>query len=169
MRDIDLAKLLAGLVLRFKREKKSPSAPVFLTIPQNLPVISWSDNPLEMLIFALLENAISASSPESPVRLGITQTMAKSDLEELLEIHPSYWIQMRIDMQCQSGIGADIQEEIRFLGFRHADEWSTENSSRRLISYGYTDQPAPQILLWMQDSKASHKYTLLIPINQTAD
>jgi hypothetical protein len=162
MREIDLTKLLPDIILRFQREHKSEPVPVFLTLPYNLPNFPWNDRSLEDLIFRLVNHAISTSNPERHVRVAIAKRGTLSDLEALAEIHPFCWIQLRIEMQSLSGIGTDLQEKFGDLGFSRKDDWATGNSS--LIAYSRPNRLEPQLIFWMQDRKATHRYALLIPI-----
>ena len=163
MREMNLTELLPDIVLRFKREQKS-AVPVFLTLPDRLPSFRWTDNSLEGLILTIIDHAVSISYPGKPVRVSVSKRTGMFDIEMMLKTHPLYWIQLKMDVQSPSGLEASAQETLEQLGFRCEDEWTTENSERRLITYSRANQPVPALLLWMQDHKANHKYIFLIPI-----
>jgi hypothetical protein len=168
MREIDLTELLPEVVLKSQREQKGIAIPVFLTIPPGLPAFPWSDNSLEMLIFKLFDRAISATDGGRPVRAAVSKKLRMSDIEVLLNLHPSHWIQLRIDLQSRSGLEASIQEEFEKSGYCPEDEWATEKMVGRLIAYSRMNQPESRLLLWIERRKANQRYAFLIPIDKTA-
>ncbi len=163
MREINLTKLLPDLVLRFRVR-----TPIFLTLPPDIPTFCWSDNSLEVLIFKLIDRAISASHPERPIRVAVAKRGRLSDLEALLNIHPSQWIQLRIDVQSLSGFDVGVQEALENSGYSPEHRLTTVDSACQLITYSSINQYKPQLLVWIEDRKANHRYIFLIPITEPA-
>jgi hypothetical protein len=166
MRQINLDNLLRDLVRSFQSEQKNASIPFFLTIPYNLPPVPWIDNSLETLIFTICDCVISKSYLGTPVRIAVNRKADISDLNELIMFCPSGWFQLKIEMQSPSELGKDIREKLKDLHYRCIDEWTNESSTSRLIAYGRANQADPHFLFWIQRHKASHRYILLIPVNE---
>ncbi len=164
MREIDLTEVLPDIVLRFQREQKEARVPVLLTLPHNLPAFPWADNSLEILIFKLIDRAISTGDSGKPIRVAVAKRTSVSDLEELVNLHPSHWVQLRIEMQSPPGAGITVQQELERSGYISAGEWKSENSADRLIVYHVVNQSEPQLLFWVEDRKSDHRYIILIPV-----
>ncbi len=162
MREIDLTEVLPDIVLRFQREQQG--VPVFLTLPHNLPPFPWADNSLEILIFKLIDRAISTGDSGKPIRVAVAKRKSVSDLEELVNLHPSHWIQLRIQMQSPPGTGITVQQELEKSGYISAGEWKTEDSADRLIVYHDVNQSEQQLLFWVRDRKGDQRYIILIPV-----
>ncbi len=137
-----------------------------LVVPNHLPTFLWPDSGLEELIVSFLDQAMSLSHPEKPIRIAIYKRTRLSDIETLLGICPSYWIQLRIDVPSPSWLGQGIQMSLEDTGFEYADEWVTEKGESRLIIYSYRNQPIPGFLLWVQKRKAKHSYSMLLPVHE---
>jgi len=163
MRLMNLRKLLSDIA---QRAQESARIPLFLTLPQDLPSFFWSDRSLEILISTLIDDAISTG--EKPIRIAVVKRMKICDLEGPLKIHPSYWIQLRIDVQSFSGAVSGVQEEFDRFDYRGEEECATGDSRCRLNVYSRANQPEPPILLWIHDRKANHRYIFLIPVNDPA-
>ena len=160
MREINLGELLPDIILRFKGEQESRGKPVFLTMPPSVPGFSWSDESLEKLIPMLVGQAVSESRPERPVRIAVAQKMRLQDLETLLNLHPSNWIQLSIDVQSLSGPTHGVGEELVKLGYSREEEWVTEDLHCHLTAFSHSNQIEPPILFFTQARKANHKYAL---------
>jgi len=168
MRKIDLTEVLPDIVLKFQREQKGTRVPVFLTLPHNLPAFPWADNSLEILIIKLFDRAIAVGDIGKPIRVAVAKRKTVSDLEALLNLHPSHWIQLRIAMQSLEGLDDCVQQELEKSGYNSEDKWETENSADRLIVYHPMNQSEPQLLFWVENRKGSHRYILLIPVKEPA-
>lgn len=163
MNEIHFTEFLPSIVLELNR-KLGFGSPIPLVVPNHLPTFLWPDNSLEELIVSFLDQAISLSHPEKPIRIAAYKRTRLSDIETLLEICPSYWIQLRIDVPSLSWLKRGIHVSLEDAAFRHADEWVKENGESRLIIYDYRNQPVPASLLWVQKRKARHSYSLLLPV-----
>ncbi len=166
MREVDLTEVLPDIVLRFQREQKGARVPVFLTLPHNLPSFPWADNSLEILIFKLIDRAISTGDSGRPIRVAVAKRKSVSDLEELVNLRPSHWIQLRIEMQSTDGAAIAVQQELERSGYISAGEWRTEDSADRLIVYRDVNQSEQQLLFWVEDRKGDHRYIILIPVKE---
>jgi hypothetical protein len=168
MKEIDLTELLPDIVHKSRREGMSAAGPVFLTISPSLPSFHWNDNSLEDLLLTFVGRAISTGDPEKPIRVAAARRMRMDDIEAMLNIHPSHWIQMRIDLQSPSEIMTEIQERLRFLGYKQEEAWVTEDSNSRLVNFSSKDQLKPPLVFYVEDRKTSHRYSFLIPIYDQA-
>jgi len=168
MREMDLTELLPEIVLRSRCERRSASAPVFLTISPNLPSFCWNDNSLEDLILMFVDRAISAGHPERPIRVAVVRRMKLADIEAMLNIHPSHWIQMKIDIQPSSEALIEIRKKLQSLGFGCEEAWIAEDSTSQLILFSCEDPLKPPLVFYVEDRKTNHRCSLLIPIEEPA-
>lgn len=164
MRKISLTELLPDIILRFHREQRNVRVPIYLTLHPDLPAFTWMDNGLEMMLFNLFNHAILEGNFEGPIRIAVAKRKAMIDLESLVDIHPSCWIQLRMDVQSISELDDIVKKEIGNSGFSAEDEWALEGAPHKLIAYAQKNDPAPQLLCWIEHNRASHRYTILIPI-----
>jgi len=165
MRALDLAGLLPEIVLRVNDEKNSP---VFLTLTGRLPILYWNDDSLEQFLLQMIDQAVSKSLPEHPVRLALIRRERLEDVEALVQIHPASWTQLKIETQSADSLEPVARETFQTLGFRCEDEWPPERSGCRFIAYSRDHQPAPAILVWIQEHKATRRYIFLIPVLEPA-
>jgi hypothetical protein len=168
MKAIDFTELLPDAVLRCERDLNRIRVPLFLTLPPNLPSFYWNDSSLEDLIFTLIARAISSSHPERPIRLSVGLWTRMSDIEAMLKIHPSCWIQLRIDLQPVSDFGPNLQDRLKDLNYRPVDDWITEDSRGQLIAYSHAVRQEFPLLFWIRRRKSNHRYAFLIPIEKPA-
>ena len=166
MNEIHFTEFLPQIVLGLNR-KLGLGFHTPLIVPNNLPTFLWPDNSLEELIASFLDQAVSLSHPEKPIRIAVYKRMRLSDIETLLGTCPSYWIQLRIDVPWPSWLQRGIQMSPEDTGFRYEDEWVTEKGESRLIIYSYRNQSVPAFLLWIQERKAKHSYSLLLPVYES--
>ena len=166
MTEIHFTELLPEIVIGLNREPGLGfHVPVF--IPNDLPTFLWPDNTLEQLIVASIDQAVSLNYSRKPIRIAIYKRTRLSDIETLLDIYPSYWMQLRIDVPSLSCLECCVQESLLDSGFRYEDEWAAEDGGSRLIAYSYEKQPVPAFLFWIQNRKASHSYSFLLPVYET--
>jgi len=168
MRKIDLSELVPDIVRTMQSKKEHNGRPVFLTISPNLPSFSWFDDSLEKLISILIDHAVGSGCPEMPARIAVVSKKRLQDLEAPLDMHPSRWVQLSIDLPSSSepvtGVGADMKE----LGYSGEEEWVAEDSHCLLIAYRQPNQPQPQIVFCSRARRAGYKNTFLIPLQEPA-
>jgi hypothetical protein len=164
MRKINLTELLRDIVLGSHREQKGVGVPIYLTLPPNLPAIIWKDNSIELLIFNLLNYAIFGEPLERPIRVAVAERKTLTDLEALLDVHPSYWIELRMDMQSVSELDGTIKTRMRNFGFSAGNEWVVEGSPYKLVAYSKMNETDPRLFCWIAHNRARHSYTILIPV-----
>jgi len=128
--------------------------------------LAGPDNSLKQLIASFIGQAVSLSQPGKPVRVAVFKRNRLFDLEELLEIYPAYWIQLRINMPSLSLLERRVQENLAVSGFRYEAEWATQDGGTRLVTYNYDGQPVPAFLFWVQNRKESQGYSLLLPVHE---
>jgi hypothetical protein len=165
MRDIDLTELLPDVLFHSNEKQNSRGDSIYLTIAPDLTPFPWNDNSLEILIFNLFTSTILAKKLDGPIRLAVAEKRRISDLETLLNIHPAYWIQLRIDVQSATKFDDMINRELENSGYNAEDEWVPEGLPARLTAYSQMNHKNPKLLFWIEHHKASHRYTILIPIS----
>ncbi len=164
MREIDLKQILPDILFRMKKEKNGDYDHIFLTMYENLSRFYWKDESLERIIQKIIHHVCTIRYHEKPIRITAARRMRMVDMEAILNMQPSYWIQIGIEVQSLSEPSADFQEEIINPSDGNKKEWVIDNSEGRLIACHYNEQMNPQILLWIHSHKANRRYVLLIPI-----
>jgi hypothetical protein len=163
MKEIQFTELLPEIVTEINKET-SLGSHIPLFIRNDLPTFLWPDNSLHVLISAFIDQAASLSDPGKPVRIAVCKRNKLADIEALLEISPSYWIQLRIDVPSFCLLEWRVQESLKDSGFRYEGEWTTEDEGSRLLTYSYGNQP---VLFWIQKRRATHSYSFLMPVHES--
>ncbi len=163
MREIRFTELLPEIVTDLNNRPGLESR-IPLFIPNDLPTLLWPDNSLNELVSTFIGQAALLNNPGKPVRIAVRKRNRLADIEALLEVYPSYWVQLKIDMPTLSLLERGVQESLRDSGFRYEDEWTTEDEGSRLLTYSYGKESGPAFLFWIQNRRTPHTYSFLLPV-----
>jgi hypothetical protein len=169
MNEIDFTELLPAVVRRYTGERSFARCPIFLTLPDNLPKLPGDSSRVEELIYAVINSVVSAVHPGRPMRMAALQKKRLEDLENLLDFHPSRWIQLRLEVQSLAGAESEVRELPERFGFKYQDQWEVEESDPRLIAYTCGEEATPALIICLEDHRGNHRYSFLFPITVQQD
>jgi hypothetical protein len=163
MRRLDLRELLRKTVLKLNRKHAGVRSSVQLSLPLNLPELFWRDCSFEKLIERLLHYASLIASPARPVRIAVRQNAKMLDLEKFFDIHPSHWVQIKIELGA-AGFGEGVRNIFRDHGFQ-CDEWvEIEGSRKQLGAFSLKAEHMLKLLFCIENHAFRHRCDLLIPV-----
>ena len=167
MKEVDLGIVVHDIILKFNQQRTMARPAVLLSIPSNLSRIPWRDNSLERLVQAFLYHALLMNDPSGSVRVAVHERVKLRDLEEFLELHPFYWVQLRIEGQESPGFESVVEEIFDDFGYR-CEKWEgMQNSDARLAVFGFGTKNEPKMVCYADNSGTIHKYDFLIPVTKT--
>jgi hypothetical protein len=165
MRRLDLRELLRKIVLQLNKKHAGVGSSVQISLPLNLPEIFWRDCSFEKLIESLMYYASWIASPARPVRIAVRQNARMLDLEKFFNIHPSHWVQIKIDLVA-SGYGESVRKIFRDHGFQ-CEEWvGVEDSRKQLGVFSLKAEHRLKLLFWVESHAFRRKTDLLIPVSE---
>ena len=166
MKEVDLGIVVYEIILRFNQRRTKARPAISLSIPSNLSKVPWPDSSLERLVHACLYHALLMNDPSGSVRVAVHERFKLHDLEEFVEVHPFYWMQLRIEGQAPAGFGSVVEEIFDDFGYR-CEKWAgVENSDARLAVFGFGTKNEPKIVCCAENGGAIQKHDFLIPVTE---
>ena len=163
MRELDLTALLRKTVLRLNKMHAGTGPSVQLSLALNLSKFFWHDCSLEKLIDRLVHYASVISPPARPVRIAVRQKAKMQDLEKFFDIHPSHWVQIKIDLAA-AGFEEGVRKTFEDHGYR-CEEWvGVEDSRQQMGVFSLEAEQKLKLLFWAENHTFRHKCDLLIPV-----
>lgn len=166
MRELDLAALMRKIVLRLNKKHEGVGSSVQLSLPLNLPGLFWHDRSLEKLIERIIHYASVISCPAQPVKIAVRQKTRLLDLEKFFDIHPSRWIQLRIELGA-AGLEERARQILQDHGYRCGEWVEVENSRQQLGAFCLETDRSLKLVLWTENHRFSPKCALLIPVAES--
>jgi hypothetical protein len=166
MREMNLAKVMRGIVFRCNRLVSRTGSSIELSLPPYSSKLFWQDRSLEKLLERVTVQALSAVEPGKSVRIAVRQRKRMRDLEKFFEIQPSHWIQLRIARRGPAGLERDTRRIMEDLGYC-CEEWIGANGSwPQLGAFSLRSRRLLKLLVCAHWHNDIHKCELLIPVIQ---
>jgi len=164
MKKIDLGSIVQQTIFRYSQNHGSDKPLVFVTLAPALTQVPWQDRTAEDFVRRLIYETLLTSDPGAPIEVSLRHRTHLNDLNGLIGIKPSYWIQLRIAGRGIRVAEYLIDELFDELGFR-VEEWvGIDGSDTRMGIFGTIDAPKLKMVFCLESVRHKQKCDLLLPI-----
>jgi hypothetical protein len=130
MEQIELGNVIEEAIAKFSRNRIGDKPPVFLMIPSSLRTVPWRDRSIKELVRVFLYESLLTSNPDATLEISLRRRAELKDLDPLVGLNPSYWLQLRISGRGLKMFEKLAQELCYDVGYR-CEEWITIEDSGR--------------------------------------
>lgn len=164
MESVNLESVIQQTIARFKHNRSGDKPLVFVSVSPSIGQIPWSDGSMKEFVRLFVYECLHRSGPDAAIEVLLTRRLEIGDLNDLLGLHPAYWVQLRLSGRGLKYDEQTLEDMFRGLGYS-CEAWAgLENSELRLGAFGTKFNAAAKMILCLNCVRGIWKCDLLLPI-----
>ena len=164
MRQVNIGMIVQDIISRVHRNRTESNAPIFLSFLPTPPPVPWPDYRLEEFLRYFLYETLISNCRKISVEISLRQPSIVKDLNTLVHIQPSYWVQLSI-----SGRGLGVRVEtigdlFAEVGYRCEERLGSDSTNQQLGIFESFDAPRQSLIFYCSSVRERQRLDLLVPI-----
>jgi hypothetical protein len=141
---------------------------VFLSVAPNIPPVPWKDGSLREFVRLFVFEGLHTCAPDKAIEILLARRVQLTDINELIDLHPAYWLQLRMSGQGLAYSEASMSDLLRGLGYVCGEWLTVHGSEARLGVYGTVFNADVKMILILNSIRGVSKCDLLLPVLEFA-